>query len=211
MKTENRKSARITTAPSGLVVSLERFKQFARIDADTEDDLITMYIKAATDAAQRYCQRYFINTTISFTMDSFSNCQLYEYGMMEGPTPSPYRTDSIELPYPPIQSITSITTYDVANTSTVLSSSAYTLDIEGGRVFLNEGYSWPTNLRDKNAVVIVFVAGYGTAGSDAPAAIQMAVLQHAGQMYDCRGSCDMSDSCKGLLMPYRIYDLLAWS
>jgi len=217
MKRPNRKSITIIEAANGLAVSLSTFKQYARVDDDTSDDaLITMFINAATDMAQRYCKRYFLETTIKLTMDGFANSDLvhdgfYECsGMVSMPSPTYGIGNAVDLPFPPIKSITSITTYATDNSSSVFSSTAYTLDKEGGRVFLNNGYSWPSSLRDQNAVEITFVAGYGSDNEDVPYAIQTAIMQHAAQMYECRSMCDLPDASKAMLNAYKIYDQLAW-
>jgi uncharacterized phiE125 gp8 family phage protein len=64
-----------------------------------------------------------------------------------------------------LQSVTSITWYDTADTATVISSSDYYVDTaaEPGRIVLKYGKYWPTDmLRPNRGVVVRFVAGWAS-------------------------------------------------
>lgn len=203
----NRKSAKILTAPSVYPVSLTDVKTYLRIDGSDDDAILNIYIKAATKTAENYCGRYFINTTIEYFMDRFSD---YTDDALDYEDLIFGTCNSINLPYRPISSITSVKTYDAANTESTLSSAAYSLDSISGRIYLNEGYSWPTSLRTFQAVKVTFISGYGTAATDVPASIQQGILELVGKMYECRGGCDMPESCKATFSEYRILDHYGW-
>ena len=59
------------TDSSVQVVSLADAKMQLRVDDTNEDSLITSLILAATQHAQSYCNRLFIDTTVTAYMDEF--------------------------------------------------------------------------------------------------------------------------------------------
>jgi hypothetical protein len=72
---------------------------------------------------------------------------------------------------------------------------------------LNEGETWPSNLRAQDAVEVTYVAGYGS--GNIPAPILEAIRLYVSSLYD--GTCSGIDmQMKALLAPYRRADELAW-
>lgn len=72
------------------------------------------------------------------------------------------------LPYPPIQSVTSVTYYDEDNALGTVDSGAYIsiLDVVPALVMLANGQSWPAvSLRMVSPVRVRYVAGYGAASA----------------------------------------------
>lgn len=207
---QNKTTTTVTTPAAITPITLSMAKTFLRVDHSADDDLITLYIQAATEAAQKYTGRYFITTTLTVKMDRFTDIDktlLLGAGKFTGHKGSLINAgDAIYLPFPPIQVINSIKTYSPSNTESTLTVSAYRLDTEYGRVYLNDGYTWPTDLRDYQAVSIEFDCGYGDDAEDVPAPIRQSILQHVNQLYACGGSCDMSDACKSLLNTYKLWD-----
>jgi uncharacterized phiE125 gp8 family phage protein len=57
-----------------------------------------------------------------------------------------------------------------------------------GRMILNTGETWPTALRDRNAIEIEYEAGFGADASAVPATIKRAIAQTAGYLYENRGT-----------------------
>lgn len=111
----------------------------------------------------------------------------------------------------PLQGITSVTTYDESDDATaVVVADTFNVDIyrKPGRMGLKNSATWPTALRNQNAIVIVYVAGYGDAASDVPAALKRAVKQAAAYLYENRGdSCCVADalsSVSGILDQYKV-------
>lgn len=204
-----RKSLRRTVNPATKVISVADLKTYLKIDGTDEDTILGYLIDAATDLAEIYCRRAFISQTFKMTMDNFGGGS-YDDSFLEGvhnlPRGGINSQSVIELMRPPIISITSITTYDEANNSSVFSSSNYTLDGNGGRIYLNESVTWPTGLRDRAAIEIVYVAGYGATTADVPSSIKTAVMVQAAAMYECRGQADLVAAAKGLLDPFRLLD-----
>ncbi|WP_370677636.1 hypothetical protein [Pleomorphomonas sp. PLEO] len=93
----------------------------------------------------------------------------------------------IDLPYPPVRSITSIVYKDSAGTEQTLSSSAYTLrrgSIEA-EIFKRSDVDWPsTDPDDPRAVKITFAAGYLAA--DVPDNLKRLVKLIAAAWYENR-------------------------
>lgn len=207
----NVKSIETVTAPVNSPVSLADAKTHLRVDGTADDALIQLYIDAATQMAQDYLKRALITQTLKMTFDGFTNMAHADLPLSGWITGAKEYFDGsgdlIELWRAPIQSITTIDTIDVDNTSTTYSSAKYTLDANTGRVFLNQNNTWPTELRDYAAVEVTYVAGYGDDPSDVPADIRMAILQHVSQMYERCGLCDMPAVCRQLLGGKRIVRL----
>ena len=211
----NRRSISVKTPAASQPVTLSDVKTFLRVDGSADDALLTGFIEAATDAAQKYCNRYFINTVLELRMDGFpsqpapASMSIGDYreghvGSLRG------YGDEFDLPYRPIVSVTSIKTYNEDNTETTVSALAYRLDGKGGRVYLNDGYTWPSSLRAREAVLVEYTAGYGSNAAAVPAAIKTAIMMYVGQLYECRTGCDMSAACKAMLDGYRLLDRLGW-
>jgi hypothetical protein len=193
-------------------------KDYLRVTTSDDDALIDDFVSSATEQVKQYIRRSLITETLKLTMDGFGDnadidARLDSLGAGVHTVSRNYilgRPHEVDLPFLPIQVINSVTTYDRSNNSSVFSSSKYELDETGGRLYLNEGETWPDNLRSREAVEINYDAGYGDSPSDVPAPIVQAVKQQVGKMYDCREACELSDACKGILAPYKIMDNLAY-
>lgn len=165
---------------------------------------------ASQDAIRRYLRRGVVTETVEVQLDGFPGYD--DDGVFRlGPgvhtayVPGLLSTGrDIDLPYAPVQSFTSITTYSRANAPAVFSSALYSVDLQGGRVYLNEGQSWPAELRDRDAVRLRYVIGNEPA--DIPRSITHAIKQHVAIMYECREACELPDGCKAMLVGYRRID-----
>ena len=189
-----RKSIALITAPTSEPVTLAEVKAWARIDSTDEDALINSLIISARQEVEKYLKRALITQTLELTLDmiksaadNFIGDGTYDIAITELYSGLPRE---ITLPYAPIQSITSVTTYDLSNTSAVYSSANYTLDIAGSRFVLNYGAIWTTNLRYSASVKIRYLAGYGTA-ANVPQAIKIAIMSYVQDIYESRGVCDI--------------------
>lgn len=114
------------------------------------------------------------------------------------------------LPMPTLQSVTTVTTYDLSNVATVWSSSNYYLDTasEPGRLVLASGSFWPTDLRDVNAIIVRVVAGYGTTAATVPAALRSAMHLLIGQYDEQRENVLVSQFAGQLIELPQGYDTL---
>lgn len=209
----NRKSVNVTASTDSPAVSIIDLKTFLRIDTSDDDPVVSAYIATATEAVKQYCRRAILTETFVFKADGFAYAGADDRLLALGPgvhTASvPYVLgggETLDLPFPPLQSVTSIVTYDRSNNASTYSASKYGVDLQSGRIYLNEGETWPSDLRAQDAVQVTYVAGYGSGSIPAP--ILQAIRGYVEQLYD---GCDgMTDEIKRLLAPYRLGDLLAW-
>lgn len=214
----NRKSLKVITPASDnseKPVSLAEMKAYMRVDVETDDAIINDFIDIATEAAKQYLGRSVMTETLELTLDRFG-AGVDELDRLGSGVHNTTRQavmsygNEIDLPFPPVQSITSIKTFSTDNSESTFSSSYYQLDETGGRVYLNQGSTWPTSLRDREAVKVRYIAGYGSAPQDVPLPIKQAIRQHVSYMYECRQSCELPPSCKALLEPYRLLDYMGF-
>ena len=118
----------------------------------TEDDpVVTALIVKVRSYVERRTNRMLITQTWTVSLD------LAEI------------VDEIYLPLIPLQSISSIVTYDDDGDSTTVDSSNYSVRIgEHPRLVLSPSGSWPGDMRQYDAMLITGVCGFGDAGSDLP-------------------------------------------
>ena len=160
-------------------VSLENIKAHLRIDHDDEDGLLAEYIKAATQQCERLIPgwRTFVATTYRLDLDRF-----------------PPGIQPLELPRPPLSSITTVAYADIDNASqTLVEDTDFTTHTSTEQ----PGYlvpildSWPetyietSGVRMQNAVRITFVAGYASVAL-VPASIKHAIRLLVAQNYENR-------------------------
>ena len=135
----------LITPPTREPLSLAETKAHLRIDSTDEDNLIRSLIFAS----RRYCEGFLNRALLTQTWDLWLDAFPGE--------------DHIDLPLPPLQSVTHIKYYDTDGTEATMDSGDYIVDAvtEPGRIVLGYGESWPsTTLRPAKGVVIRFVAGY---------------------------------------------------
>jgi hypothetical protein len=202
-----RRSLTLVTGPAKEPLSLAEVKAWAKIDASDEDALLVSVIAAARASAEQYLGRSLITQTWKLTLDLAQNglARGLGEGVYDLPISALYGDfpRTFYLPKGPVQSVTSVTTYDTSNTGTVFDASNYFVDTAGDRIVLNDSASWPSSLRAVAACEIVYVAGYGDEASSVPQPIRTALLQHAQKMYDDRIQCDLPDACERMLRQYR--------
>lgn len=200
----NLKAYTLVTAPATEPVSLTDVKTFLRIDASTDDAILTMLIASARRMAEEYTKRAVITQTWKLVMD-----RLYEEFDLPSGTyvlPTPFLVNGsqfVQLSRQPIQSVSSFKTTDTLNVQSTLDTAVYTLDTATGRILLNEGYSWPIGLRCRSAVEITFVAGYGAAAA-VPDPIKQGILQHVAASYTNKVCADIPDGAKSLYDAFRL-------
>lgn len=125
-------------------VSLDEVKLHLRVDISTDDELIRGLIKSAVEWCEKYENAAYMVRTIKLYLDKFY--------------------DVVELPLPPLLSVSSITYVDTAGDTQTLSTSVYGTDTYNipGRVYLDYNQSWPTTRSVINAVCITYVCGSTT-------------------------------------------------
>ena len=198
----------LVTPPAVEPVTLAEAKLWIKVDHDDEDALISSLITAARTAAEDYTRRAFITQTWKLTLDSSGGGSVPDWlpagtydlpvNYFSGDIPT-----ALVLPRQPVQTITSISTYDTDGTGTVFAPANYT--ISGTRLVINE--YWPSNLRTYGGAEITYVCGYGAAASSVPEPIKTAIKMHVQLMYDDRTACDLPAPCERLLRQYRVLSL----
>lgn len=159
-----------TVEPTTEPVSLDEAKSQCRVDTSDDDIFITGLIAAARDYVEKTARRAFITQTWRLSLDEWP-CG-----------------DEIELPKPPLVSVSSIIYKDTVGAQTTLSSSTYIVDTdsEPGRVKLAYGESWPSDtLYPANPIQITYVAGYGVAAA-VPQWAKQAIKLLIGHWYENR-------------------------
>jgi uncharacterized phiE125 gp8 family phage protein len=188
----------VSTAPAVEPVTLTEAKDHLRIDDSSSDTLVSSLIVAARQQVEQDTGRALITQTLDVYYDAL-------------PTDR-----ELWVPNPKLQSVTTFTTYDEDDASTVFSSWDYLVDVasEPGRIVLNADATWPTDLRAANAVIVRVVAGYGVAAA-VPQALKQAILLIISTLYEHREQViisqfagqfiDLPFGYRQLITPYRIW------
>jgi len=162
----------VTSQPAVEPLTVAEAKAHLRVDHSVDDTYIESLIKAARVACENHQNRAYITQTRKLYLDDFPcNCRY------------------IELPYAPLQSVTSITYYDVDGNSQTWSSSLYQVDTkaEPGVVMPVYGEDFPEAREEKlNAVTITYVCGYGGTSASVPETIRHAMRLMIGDFYNQR-------------------------
>ena len=145
-----------------------------------------------SDISKEWQGRAYIDRTYILTLDDWPECGY------------------IELPMPPLDSITSIVYTDSSGTNNTWSSAEYQVDASGfvGRVSPAYGYSWPSSvLRVMAGVTVTYKAGYGAATSDVPERIKHAIKMVLGDLWENREDSDIVQKYK---VPWGVKGLLGF-
>jgi len=166
----------------------------------TEDTLLTSLIKAAREYCEAFQNRAYITQTWELWLDAFPP------------------GDFIEIPLPPLASITTMKYYDSdgvehnayePGAGTPVGTDTYFTDEknEPGRLCLQYGESWPSDtLRPHKGICITFVAGYGASSAYMPEKVRQAMLLMIGHWYENREAVSEKD----LKEVPRAADALLW-
>lgn len=158
------------TEPTAEPVSLSEAKLHLRVDHTDEDTLISGLIAGARGQIEQLSWHALMTQTLELVLDGWP-CG-----------------DTIELPYPPLQSVTSITYKDSDGVITTWNSDQYVIaaDSVPGRVVLAPGCGWPgTTLWSAEAIRVRFVAGWLSAAV-VPQRLKQALLLLVGEWYAMR-------------------------
>lgn len=163
------------TPPASEPVTLVEAKAHLRVDHTDDDTLITTLRVTARKWCEGYTYRSFINTTWEYYLDEFIED----------------RTDvRIELPKPPLVSITEVRYEDEASVSKTLTEGTdfqVSTQTYIGFIMPEADKFWPdTELDRANAVKITYVAGFGATASDVPEDIKHAILMLIAHLYETR-------------------------
>ena len=168
----------ITSAPASEPLSRSEVKNYLKIapGITADDSLIDSMIVAARNVVQRYTRRLLITQTITEKRDKLTE---YSTGVS--------LLNSFPLYWGPVTSVTSVTYLDTSGNSQTLSTSVYGTDLYDApaRIYLKNLQSWPQVYDQRDAVTIVYVAGYANAAA-VPDELKMAMYLLIADMYENR-------------------------
>lgn len=164
-----RTGLRLLTPPTTSPVSLAEAKLHCRIDHTDEDDLVQGLINTATEYCEGLQRRSYITQTWQLTMDDWPLGRV------------------LELPRPPLQSVTSVQyLLEDGVTTETLDSDLYVVDTSTilGRLVLKPDAEWPDDaLNAAGAITIEYIAGYGDTPADVPASVRQSIQLLVGHWY----------------------------
>jgi uncharacterized phiE125 gp8 family phage protein len=157
---------RVITPPSVEPVTLAEAKQHLRVDTDADDALIASLVSAAREECEHLLERALAPQTLQLLLD-------------EWPV-------AIQLPKPPLVSVTSVEYVDPTGALVVLPGSQYALDQgqEPSWLLPAIDVDWPETAQFANVVRVEYVAGYEAA--DCPPLIKQWIKLRVGTLYAYR-------------------------
>ena len=181
----------ISSQPAVEPISLSEAKDHLRIDGTDEDTYLATVITAARKYCEQYCNRAFITQTWVQYPDKF--------------------IDGIKLSVNPVQSVTSITYYDVDGVSQTLASNQYQVDLKDTvcRVYEAVNVDFPDVQDEKiNPITITYVCGYGNASTDVPMDIRHAIKLMISHLFENREGVSIMGSVQNIPLPKTVQVLL---
>jgi len=204
---------KVTTEPTAEPLSLQEVKEYLRLEDASDERVVQPMITAVRQFAEEHLGRSLMQQTITLYLDTAIDTEnpLWE-GMRTAPDLNYYK-NYIVLPKSPVQSVTSVKTYNDSDTATTMAASKYYVDTsrEPARIVLRTGESFPTALRVANAIEVIYVVGYASAYA-IPEPIRLGMFQHIAHLYEHRGDMgeylqarEIPAMIKMLYAPYRIH------
>lgn len=184
------------TTPSVEPVTLAEAKSHLRVTGTAEDVYLHQLIQGAREQVEGWTGRALITRTVTLDLDAW-----------EARSP-------VQLMFPPVASITSVTGYDNDGNTTVVSSSNYYLSGSQELVEAPNTSGWMEDAERRYwGLRVVYSAGYGAGAESVPYALRRAILTLIADMYEIRQS-EVPDilrkvgvSWRAMARPYRVNKL----
>jgi hypothetical protein len=195
----------LVTPPSEEPVTLAEARLHLYQPHASQDTVISALIAAARRKCEKHLSTTFITSTWDLTLERFPYGGFPFLGHPLGGYPigrhCHERHGQIQIPNPPLVSVTSLNYLDSSGASQLLAPSAYVVTTGlYGKIDHAYGTIWPIHRTQPGAVTIRYVAGYGIAAS-VPPTIKAAILLYVGYLFVNRGEEDAP-------LPRAITDLL---
>ncbi len=156
--------------PSDEPVTVREFRDHSRVELHDDDALIEAYLQAAREYVEGATRRSLMPQTWRLSLSAWP------------------QTNWIELPRPPLQSVTSVIYIDEAGQSVTVDSDTYIVDTdsEPGRIVLANDAGWPWgDLQAGASIRVTYVAGYAEM-SAVPQHLRQAIRLLAAHWYENR-------------------------
>lgn len=195
-------SLTIITEPTLEPLTLTEGKTHLRVVETAEDDYIEANITAARMQVENFTNLCLITTTFRLNLDRFP-------ARTRLPWPE---CAAIEIPRPPLQSVTSITYVDVNGVTQTLATTEYQVDSDcrPARIVPAYGKTWPATRQQLAAVKVTYVAGYETA-EEIPSTLRTAVRWALANMFENRNPVEVGTiaaelplSLQAVMAPHRV-------
>jgi len=161
----------IITPPSNLPVSLDTVKMHLKLDSGTyEDTYLTSLIKAVASFGEKYTGREFLTKTSKLYLDSLPSGMEIEKSKLQ-------TIDEIKYSFGGV--FISLTSLDYS----IIKDNLYS------KIYLNNSVAVISS-DIPQGVQITFKAGYGTAETNLPDDIKLAMLHHINKIYASRGDSE---------------------
>ena len=173
-------------------VTLAEAKAHLRLDAADEDALVLALIRAAREYLEAATGLCLIARPLRLYLDDWPETRVI--GIARGP----------------VQTIETVTVYDLAGLPVEADLAGYVLDgaARPARLALPQR---PETARAVNGIEIDFTAGFGESGADVPDGLKRALLLHVAAMFELRGVLATADQpgtvpadYDRLVAPYRL-------
>ena len=191
---------------------------FLRLGNAADLDLVGMMVRAARRVVENETARALLTQTWEYYLDAFPGGDFWSLSRPLGVRPYhreiftlPHQL-SIQVPKPPLQSVTWIKYTDPSGAQQTLDPSLYTVDAvtEPARILPVYGQWWPLTQAVPNAVVVRFVAGYGDTAAAVPEDLVNGLKMLLVHLYQNRqpvltdtSVAELPMAADALLMPYR--------
>lgn len=196
----------ILTPPAIEPVTLAEAKLHLRVTFSDDDALISALITAARSLCETRLRRALITQTLVSYWDNFPWGGGYYNRLIRQMGPSPYwlptSTGIMDIPRPPLQSVTSLQWIDYNGTWQTIDPSLYLYSVgTPGRIQPVYGQVWPIARPQIDSIKLTYVAGYGSTEASVPPAIQAAMKLFIGHWYENREQVMSSVGLSLTLLP----------
>ncbi|CAB4163391.1 Phage conserved hypothetical protein [uncultured Caudovirales phage] len=152
------------TAPTALAVSLADAKVALRLNGSALDSIVDAWVRAITEHAEHLTGRAIMQQTWQALCESFD--------------------DLGRIPRLPLVSISSVKYYDLTNTLQTLDPSNYSLYTTEHFATIRTFGAFPDTYERADAVIVEYVAGYGTSDTATPSSIKAYILAKLVEVFD---------------------------